>query len=358
MRKILVILLLFTLLFTVACKDQPTDTGVSSAVATPVVSTPAPATSATPTPDPGPTLYQNPLTGVKELEESQRNLRPVAIMINNISVAQRVQCGLNQADMIYECLVEGGISRLMAVYYNIEAAGQIGSIRSARYTYVQLARGLGAAYVHCGQDNVYTKPYMKELGMDNFNLITHSAAGFREENGLAYEHRLFTNGQLLAQELAKEEIPLTKEEITPNAFSFATTPQTFGAVCNQVSYTMSSSYKTTFVYNPQTKKYTRCPMGEVHKDNKTQEETVTDNLFILYAKSPMFDDNYHLRTILSQGEGIYVSQGTYTPITWEKGEADDPLRFYNQDGTQLLVNPGKSWIAFPPTSNQSKTEIQ
>ena len=57
----------------------------------------------------------NPLTGLKNLPKEKANARPVAVMINNISVAQRVQTGLNAADIIYETEVEGGITRLMAV---------------------------------------------------------------------------------------------------------------------------------------------------------------------------------------------------------------------------------------------------
>ncbi len=306
-----------------------------------------------------PVLYQNPLTGIQEVEEGKQNLRPVAVMVNNLSQAQRVQCGLNDADIVYECLVEGGISRLMAVFYDLSKADKIGSIRSARYTYVQLAKGLDAAYVHCGQDNVYTKPYMQDLGMDNYNIGAYSGSSFREDNGLAYEHRLFTTGEKLSAGLQKNDWRTTsKKDVTPNAFTFAEEPQTFETVCNKVTYVMSDSYKTTFTYNPETKKYTRCPGGTPHKDDKTGKETVTDNLFLCYAKSPHFDDNYHLRTILSQGEGLYVSNGTCTPITWEKGDASDPLKFYDQNGEELKVNPGSSWIAFPTVSNQSKTVVE
>ncbi|MBR3843940.1 MAG: DUF3048 domain-containing protein, partial [Clostridia bacterium] len=304
-------------------------------------------------------LYPNPLSGISQLKDGQLNKRPVAVMINNISTAQGVQCGLNDADLVFECLVEGGISRLMAVYYDVEQAGQIGSIRSARYTYVQLARGLDAAYVHCGSDQVYTKPYMNDLGMDHYDIGGYPGSSFRENNGLAFEHRLFTTGEKLSAGLAKNGWRTeSKKDITPNAFTFPEEELTFDTPCNKVTFVMSDSYKTTFSYNPETKKYTRQPMGKTHKDDKTGEDTVTDNVFILYAKSPMFDDNYHLRTILSKGEGLYVSGGTCTPIQWEKGDASDPLQFFTQEGEELKINTGSSWIAFPPTANESKTKVE
>lgn len=73
-------------------------------------------------------------------------------MINNISTAQPVQTGLNKADIIYETEVEGGITRLMAVFQDITTAEKIGTIRSARYPYVDLAMGHNAIFIHCGQD--------------------------------------------------------------------------------------------------------------------------------------------------------------------------------------------------------------
>lgn len=350
LKKLLLLTLVLATLFAVGCQTNDDFSELSS----PAITASQEASSV-----PEPVLYENPLTGIKEVEEGKRNLRPVAIMVNNLERAQQVQCGLNDADLVFECLVEGGISRLMAVFYDVSKADKIGSIRSARYTYVQLAKGLDATYVHCGQDNVYTKPYMRELGMDNYSITSYSGSSFRENNGLAYEHRLFTTGEKLSAGLAKYDWRTTsKKDLTPGAFSFAEEPQTFEKVCNKVTYKMSDSYKTTFTYNPETKKYTRCPGGTPHKDDKTGKETVTDNIFICYAKSPHFDDNYHLRTILSNGEGLYVSNGSCTEITWEKGDASDPLKFYDKNGEELKVNPGSSWIAFPTTSNQSKTVIE
>ncbi len=354
-KKYLLLFLVLAILLAVGCDTKKEVSQPSSLPSAPVS---APSKVESVPQEPKPTLFANPLTGELELAETERNKRPVAVMINNMDVAQKVQTGLNQADLIFECYVEGGITRLMAVYYDIEKIEQIGTVRSARYTYVQLARGLDAAYVHNGSDQVYTKPYMNQLGLDRLDLILNSKYSFREENGLAFEHTLFTTGELLTQGFAKKEISLVNEEITPHAFSFADTPKTYETPCNKVTYVMSSSYTTTFAYDAATGKYTRMPLGEVHKDGKTNESTVTDNLFILYAKSPLFEDGHHLRTILSQGEGLYVTKGTCTPITWEKGDVDDPLKFYDQTGKELQVNPGTSWIAFPTTSNQEKTVIE
>ena len=72
-------------------------------------------------------LAVNPLTGVTNLDVDRKNDRPGAIMINNISVAQPVQTGLNKADIVYETEVEGGITRLMAVFKDISKVEKVGT---------------------------------------------------------------------------------------------------------------------------------------------------------------------------------------------------------------------------------------
>ena len=123
--------------------------------------------------EPEPVLYKNPLTGISELSKDKADDRPVAIMINNIAVAQPVQTGINKADIVYETEVEGGITRLMAVYQDVTKAERIGSIRSARYAYVDLALGHNAIYLHRGQDEVYCGPHLNDIDdIDNVSSLS------------------------------------------------------------------------------------------------------------------------------------------------------------------------------------------
>ena len=90
----------------------------------------------------------NPLTGLP-IEPEYEQRRPVAVMLNNLKKAQP-QLGNSQADIIYEVPAEGGITRMLAVYQSLEDVGSIGSIRSARPYYIELALGHDALYVHAG----------------------------------------------------------------------------------------------------------------------------------------------------------------------------------------------------------------
>lgn len=289
-----------------------------------------------------PVLYKNPLTGVSELTEDKADDRPVAIMINNISTAQPVQTGLNKADIIYETEVEGGITRLMAVYQNVSEVGRIGTIRSARYPYVDLALGHNAIYLHHGQDNKYCGPHLKDI--DDIN-ISEGNYGFRIKNGLASEHTLYTEGGKLWDGLVKDKVKTERGSNTAWAnFTDDETPIALENTASSVSVSFSASYKTVFKYDSATGKYTRYFGNTLRKDYNTGETTQVKNVFVLLTTIKNYSDGYHRQVLLESGEGYYCTNGTYTPIKWSKGAAKNGFKFTKSDGTELLVSAGSSWV--------------
>ena len=92
--------------------------------------------------------YYHPLTGVG-MDEDLSRLRPVAVMINDLKAAQP-QLGVSQADIIYEMPAEGGITRMVALFQSLDGVGNLGSIRSTRAYYLELALGHDALLVHAG----------------------------------------------------------------------------------------------------------------------------------------------------------------------------------------------------------------
>ena len=115
--------------------------------------TEAPSPTPTPTSEPEPeyTGPLNPLTGLP-MGEEWVGRRPVAIMLNNLKEAQP-QLGQSQADIIYEALEEGGITRILALFQDVTGVGQIGTVRSTRPYFVRLAVGQDALLTHCGGSN-------------------------------------------------------------------------------------------------------------------------------------------------------------------------------------------------------------
>jgi len=192
-----------------------------------------------------PVYYVNRLTGEQNLSQEAANQVPVAIMINNISQAQRVQTGVNKADIVYETEVEAGITRLMAVYQDIASVGRIGTIRSARYAYVDLALGHGAIYLHHGQDEKYCGPHLRDI--THYTVGTNNC-GKRISNGLSSEHTLYTDGKGVYNSFVKGKTA-KKTENWQNFADSETAVALNGGSCTNVNIPFSASYKTGFVYD-------------------------------------------------------------------------------------------------------------
>lgn len=297
---------------------------------------------------PEPVVYKNPLTGISGISADKADDRPIAIMINNISTAQPVQTGIAKADIVYETEVEGGITRLMAVYQDVTAAEKIGSIRSARYPYVDLALGHNAVYLHRGQDNTYCGPHLKDI--DDID-ISESNYAVRLKNGLAKEHTLYTYGQKLWSGLVNDGYKTERSSSDPwVSFADEETPVTFDNAANSVSVPFSASYKTVFKYDSAQGKYTRYFGNTLRKDYFTGETENFKNVFVLLTTIKNYSDGYHRQVALEAGDGYYCVNGTYTPIKWSKGSAKSGFKFTSADGGELTVNPGNSWVCIADKS--------
>ena len=286
--------------------------------------------------------YANPLTGVEELTKEKSQDKPVAIMVNNISVAQKVQTGLSKADIVYETEVEGGITRLLAVFQDISKVEKIGTVRSARYAYIDLAMGHNAIYIHHGQDPTYAAPHLKDT---QTMALSESNAGYRAKNGLASEHTLYGYGDKIWDYLTKNKYntKLTKATNWQN-FADKDTQITYTNTANTVDVKFSNSYESVFKYDTEKGKYVRFFKTTERKDYFTNESEYFKNVFVLQTSITDYPDGKHRKIDLTSGSGYYCVNGTYTPIKWSKGNSSSSFVFTNEDGSPLTVNQGNSWV--------------
>lgn len=301
-------------------------------------------------------VYYNPLTGLP-MDKEALDKRPVALMINNISVAQPVQTGLNDADIVYELYAEGGITRLLAVFKDISKVGQIGTIRSARYSHIDLAVGHDAIYVHAGKNDSHAAPHMKELGLDNFDLGARNY-GFRERNGKAYEHTLYTSGKKLIEGFEKYDFrrELKKESSNWQTFVSADQPVVPNeGTCEEISVKMSASYITKFKYDATTGRYTRYSGSTERKDYKTGKAITFKNVLVLKTTTKATGNKSGIvLTGLEGGEGYYLSNGGYQTVKWSKGSASSPLKITLADGSDCPYNVGNTWVCLVDKKNSVK----
>lgn len=290
--------------------------------------------------------YTNNLTGEKNIEDEKVSKnRPVAIMVNNISIAQKVQTGLSKADIVYETEVEGGITRLMAVFKDITTVEKIGTIRSARYPYIDLSMGHDAIYIHHGQDPNYARPHLRDT--QTLTLGTNNAGVRIKNEGLASEHTLYGYGDKIWEWLNKKKYD-TELDDAKNWQKFADkdTQISFTDPANTVTVTFSKQYVSVFKFDSESGKYVRYFRDTERKDYYTGENEKFKNVFVLETSISYYPDGKHKRVDLSKGSGYYCVNGTYTPIKWAKGSSGSSLKFTTENGTPLEVNQGNSWVCF------------
>lgn len=308
------------------------------------------------------TAYKNPLTGVYDIEnEADTKLRPVAMSVNNQDGTRCCQIGLAAADIVYETYVEGGITRTLAIYKDISKVGEIGSIRSARYDFVDLACSNDAVYVHAGVDPTYCQPYMKKLGLDDINMLENRyyGYGYRPSNGHKSEHTYYSTGEKVAKMLSEQGVRLAVDDKHSGdwqKFNQNTAALT-GGTAMDITVTFSSQYVDTFKYDSAKGAYVKTGHADAqkHEPRYPDEELDFENVLVLFTTLGDMGDGYRVDVGLKSGSGYYFSNGTYQEINWEKGSTYDSLKLTDKDKNELGYNSGKSWVCF--VSNDMKNKF-
>lgn len=295
---------------------------------------------------------QNPLTGELGYNEAALGKRPVAVMINNVKISLP-QYGVEQADIVYEMLVEGGITRLMAVYADYTNMPDICSVRSCRYYYPIVAYGMDAMYAHMGIEETFAQKTVDRLGIDRldgssnktFNLMFYRDK--ERQKTYAIEHTAAITGSNVAKTI--EELKLRsdiREENKGNMFNFADTKINPGEkTANKCVLNFSTSYFSTFEYDSSTGKYLKNHNKNPHIDANTKNQLAFTNIFILKTKvRPKPEDTYLVDVELKGGSGWYISNGFAQEIKWSKADEKSPMVFTDAQGGELNVNTGKSYI--------------
>lgn len=296
--------------------------------------------------EPEDTGPRNPLTGETGFAESAVGLRPVTVMINNIGQALP-QRGLAAADVIFEAVVEGGITRMMGVYADIDQIPYVGPVRSARHYYVSFSEGLNAIYTHFGgSPTAYN--YISDYGVDDVD-GQYCTSAFYQDTWRAQtygrEHSFFIDGATIREQAESEGIELEGEYEPLFDFSYDEVLVPDSGVADDVFVPFSGSYNAEFIYDETTGVYTKYRNGQEHIDADTEEAITFENILILYTTVTALGDGSERRNLdLSSGSGWYVSAGGCEEISWEKGGVEDTFTFTDAEGQPLVANVGKTYI--------------
>ncbi len=329
--------------------------------------TPEPIPTPTPTQPPQPEGPLDPLTGLP-IGEEWVNRRPVAIMLNNLRQALPQQ-GQSQADIIYECLEEGGITRMMGVYQSLEDVGTVGSIRSARTYYLELALGHDAIFIHAGGSDVagvedaYGK--IREWGVTSLDGVRGPYMSTQEGVGLMWRdptrrrvngsvHSVVTTGAKLREMLPTLSIRQEHEEGWSYQMAFADDAAPQDGDSAQVITVPFSTYKTgVFRYDPESGHYLVEEYGEAYIDGNSGEQVGVTNVVVLRTACKNTGDSYgHIRVDLSgSGTGYFACGGKWTDLTWEKSAPSGQLYYKDAQGEPIVFGRGTTYVCIVPTES-------
>ena len=324
----------------------------------------------------------------KEVQIFKGTDRPVAVMIDNHSDAWP-QANLNKAYLVYEIVVEGGETRLMALFKGQDLE-KIGPVRSSRHYFLDYALENDAIYVHHGW-SPQAQSDISTLGVNNINGIQESSKDFWRVKDKYAPHNMFTTMESILK-IAKRknyETTSTQESVLNyNAYEFnlsdkyemeieteeavndeletddvkddtdlATEQEKQGTksiTATNVTIPHSKLQTVKYEYNEETKTYTRYARKKLQTDYITGEPVTTKNIIITMC------DNYTLKDGENKGrqglknigtfDGYYITNGNAIPIKCTKTARDEQTVYKDLEGKEIEVNDGNTFINICPIS--------
>lgn len=350
----------------------------------------------------GPKTEVCPINGEKFSMESKNiwsTRRPMTVMIEN-HLDSRPQSGLMNADVVYEAIAEGGITRFMGVFYcnATQASTQkydVGPVRSARTYFLDLASEYAdyPLYVHVGGANCSAATpggpcttnvkaqaieQISKYGWNNkgtwgdlsqFSLSYKACRREPDRTGETWdtEHTMYCSTPELWNVAASRgltnltEINKSSWDKKFRPWLFTAEDKSAGATVNTISFDFwgDKAYAVTWKYDATSNRYLRNNGGEAVVDFNNQEQLSTKNLIIQFAKeSRSIDEHAHnLYAVVGSGTGLYFSNGQKTEITWSKVDRQARTIFKDKaTGKEINFVPGQIWIEILPLGNKISYE--
>lgn len=275
--------------------------------------------------------------------------RPIAVMIDNHKDALP-QANINKASIVYEIIVEGGETRLMAVYKGVDL-DKIGPIRSARHYYIDYAAENDAILVHFGESPQAAGDF-KDLKVDEVNGLVESSSDFWRDSGKYAPHNAVSNTKSILKIAGRKNYRLVSDKSPLLNYVAKDFDLAGELLATDVTIPISNVQTVNYKYNENTKLYTRYTKGKAQTDWATKEEIVTKNIIV------MFIDNYTLNDSENKGrqglhnlgtkDGYYITNGKAEKITCTKPSRTEKTVYKTMDGEELKVNDGNTFIQIVP----------
>jgi hypothetical protein len=283
--------------------------------------------------------HQNKNTTARQLDgrlvaKEYAALKPMAITLEN-HVDSRPNVGLEDASVIYETVVEGDITRFLAIFDETIKTEKIGPIRSARPFFVQLAEEYNPVYFHAG-GSALALSQLKFSSVININEISSDGIYFWRDKDRMMPHNLFTSANAKKIDVAADFLPWLFKNDSPqpdlNSQTEAIT----------INFLGNPDYIVKYQYNPIDNDYTRFVGG---KEVKTEAGFIlkAKNIVVQKVSAKVIDSYGRLDIDLkSGGQATICQDGRKIEGSWKKSYGR--TRFYDDRGQEIKFNRGSIWI--------------
>ena len=277
------------------------------------------------------------------------NTRPIAFMIDN-NINAMPQAGLQQADLIYEMIVEGGETRLMIVMKDKDVS-KVGPLRSSRHNFLDYALENDAIYVHYGW-SPQAESDISSLGVNNINGITEASSAFPRQKDKSAPHNVATTIESIKSIAERKKYRTTSAATSVLHYVTDEVELADGQAANKVTIPYSESNEVEYIYNAETARYQRYSRGVEEKDWATKELTTTKNIIITFARNTTLNDgeNKGRQTLYNVGtlKGYYITNGKAIEITCEKSSRSVKTVYKDLNGKEIDVNDGNTFVQICP----------
>lgn len=294
---------------------------------------------------------------VKEPKIFKGTDRPIAVMIDNHKGAMP-QAGLNDAYLVYEIIVEGGESRLMALFKGANL-DKIGPVRSSRHYFLDYALENDAIYVHFGW-SPQAQSDITKLGVNNINGISESSTSFWRTKDKYAPHNVATSTEKILSIAQRKgySTTSTKESVlnyVADEFNLDSNME-----ATKVTIPYSTSNTVEYEYDSTTKRYTRYSRDTKQVDWTTGETVTTKNIIVVKCENWTLNDgeNKGRQTLdnVKALSGYYITNGKAIEITAEKSSRASQTVYKDLEGNEIEVNDGNTFIQICPIDSKVKIE--
>ncbi len=286
----------------------------------------------------------------KKVQIFNGNERPFAVMIDNHKDAWP-QAGLQKAYMVYEIVVEGGETRLMALFKGVDL-DKIGPVRSARHYFIDYAMENDAIYVHFGQ-SPQAQSDIKKYSINEINGISEDGTTFWRVKDKVQPHNAVTSTEKLKKSAESKKYKMTSKEKSVLNYVTDEVNLTDGTDAETITIPHSQLQTVKYVYDKDKKVYKRYARNVEQKDWDTKETVTTKNIIITFC------DNYTLTDEENKGrqglknigtfDGYYITNGKAIKIKCTKQSREDKTEYRDLQGNEIKVNDGNTFVSICPT---------